>query len=256
MTKPPAKKTMGLERLRTFTPARIGLDRAGSSLTTRDILTFDRDHAHARDAVHLPFDVALVTDELGARHLATVAVHSAARDRATYLQRPDLGRKVDPASKKRLQEARLQAQGGVDLAVVVADGLSTRAIHTNAVAFLEEFLPMAAEHEWRCAPIVIASQARVAIADEIGELLEARLSIILIGERPGLSAADSMGIYITYAPRRGRTDAERNCISNIRRGGLRHQDAADQLARLIMGAFRQRLTGVRLKPASSLQLES
>jgi ethanolamine ammonia-lyase small subunit len=255
MMKTPTKRSGRLDQLQALTPARIGLERAGASLTTRDVLKFDRDHALARDAVHLPFDAKRIIRRLQARHLTTLAVHSAALDRATYLQRPDLGRRLDERSRKRLQDARLAGQEGFDLGIVVADGLSTRAIHTNAVAFLDDFLAMASERGWRCAPIIIASQARVAIADEIGEMLRARLSVILIGERPGLSASDSMGIYVTYRPHRGRTDAERNCISNIRPDGLRPPEAAGQLARLITMAFRLELTGVHLKATSEGQLE-
>lgn len=255
MMRPSSQVPERLRKLKAFTSARIGLERAGSSLTTRDVLAFDRDHARARDAVHLPFDVEGLVTQLQARHLTAIQVRSAARDRAIYLQRPDLGRKLDPASRERLRDARLRDDAGFDVGVVIADGLSTHAIHTNAVAFLDDFLPLVGKHGWRHSPIVVASQARVAIADEIGELLGARLSVILIGERPGLSAADSMGIYVTYAPRNGRTDAERNCISNIRPGGLGHRDAAEQLHRLITGALQRELTGVDLKLTSSIEFE-
>lgn len=236
-----------MERLKALTPARIGLDRAGSSLATREVLAFDLDHARARDAVHLPFNRQELESALHQRNLATVQVSSAAADRTTYLQRPDLGRLIDEADRGRLAGCQAGSDAGCDLAIVVADGLSTRAIHDNAVAFLDAFLPLAEHHGWRHAPIVIASQARVAIADEIGHLLGARLSIILIGERPGLSAADSMGIYVTFGPRKGRTDAERNCLSNIRPAGLAWPAAARQLERLIISAFDQEVTGVALK---------
>jgi len=246
MTK--AVKTLSdMERLKALTPARIGLARAGSSLATREVLAFDLDHARARDAVHLPFNAQDIEAALHLRKRSTLKVSSAAADRATYLQRPDLGRQLNGADGKRLADHQVHAVGRWDLAIIVADGLSTRAIHENAVAFLDVFLPLAQKHGWTIAPIVIASQARVALADEIGDLLAARLSIILIGERPGLSAADSMGIYVTFAPRKGRTDAERNCLSNIRPAGLAVSEAARQLERLILSAFDQGVTGVALK---------
>lgn len=241
------KSLTEMERLKALTPARIGLTRAGSSLATREVLAFDLDHARARDAVHLPFNVQDIEDALHLRNLSTFRVSSAAADRAIYLQRPDLGRLLDVADRKRLSDYQANADAGYDLAIIVADGLSACAIHENAVAFLDEFLPLAEKNSWRLAPIVIASQARVAIADEIGDLLDARLSIILIGERPGLSAADSMGIYVTFEPRKGRTDAERNCISNIRPAGLSLSEASGQLERLILSAFDQGVTGVAMK---------
>lgn len=241
------KPATDLERLKTLTPARIGLDRAGSSLATREVLAFDLDHARARDAVHMPFKPQEIEAALHQRNLSTLQVHSAAADRTTYLQRPDLGRKLDEASSRRL--AGHQAENGAagDLAIIVADGLSTCAIHDNAAAFLDEFLPLAKKRGWRHTPVIIASQARVALADEIGGLLGARVSIILIGERPGLSAADSMGIYVTFAPKKGRTDAERNCLSNIRPSGLALAEAARQLERLIVSMFDQGVSGVALK---------
>lgn len=232
--------------LRTLTPARIGLARAGSSISTQDLLNFDLDHARARDAVHLPFHSEEIVNQLETRGIRVVPVHSAAADRSTYLQRPDLGRQLDETSKRRLQDSRSPDEQGFDLGIVVADGLSTRAIHSHAVVFIDAFLPLLSAHGWNHSPFTAASQARVAIADEIGEILNTRLSIILIGERPGLSASDSMGIYVTYAPRKGRTDAERNCISNIREGGLSHRAAARQLERLISAAFKSRQSGVRL----------
>ncbi len=241
------KSMTDMQRLKALTPARIGLSRAGTSLATREVLAFDLDHARARDAVHLPFNVKDIEDALHLRNLITLRVSSAAVDRATYLQRPDLGRQLNEPDVKRLAEYQANAVASCDLAIIVADGLSTRAIHENAVTFLDTFLPLAEKHGWRQAPIVIASQARVAIADEIGDLLAARLSIILIGERPGLSAADSMGIYVTFAPRKGRTDAERNCLSNIRPAGLALSEAGRQLERLILSAFDQGVTGVALK---------
>lgn len=259
-----------LRTLTDLTAARIGLARSGSSLSTSELLAFDLDHARARDAVHLPFDVPAIEQALRVRGLDSMALQSAALDRACYLQRPDLGRRLSSAGRAALQTHR-QSQASPrsatdaadpdhassrtlapDVAVIVADGLSARAIHDNAVPFLDAWLPLARSQGWRLATTVVASQARVALADEIGAALHARLSVILIGERPGLSAADSMGIYLTYQPRPGRNDAERNCISNIRTGGLAYAEAAQLLTGLIAGAFRQGLSGVGLKDDRTL----
>lgn len=237
----------GLAPLKSLTPARIGLTRAGSSLATQEVLAFDLDHARARDAVHLPFNRNALEKELRSHNLPVIQVHSAAAERTIYLQRPDLGRLLDEAARDKLAEYRAGTDEVFDIAVIVADGLSTKAIHENAVVFLDAFLPRAGRNGWRHPPVIIASQARVSIADEIGGLLGARLSIILIGERPGLSSADSMGIYVTFAPGKGRTDAERNCLSNIRSSGLPPDQAARQLEKLIIAAFDQKVTGVALK---------
>lgn len=241
------KTLYDLKKVQALTPARIGLTRAGSSISTHEILRFDLDHAQARDAVHLPFDSMSIGNQLHERRIEFLCVHSAAADRTTYLQRPDLGRMLDAPSRKRLRAYHPPDNEKFDLAVVIADGLSTRAIHTNAIALIDCLKKQSASCGWRWAPIVIASQARVALADEIGEILNARLSISLIGERPGLSAADSMGIYLTHAPRIGRTDAQRNCISNIHEVGLSPEKAAQQLQLLISTAFKLGLSGVNLK---------
>jgi ethanolamine ammonia-lyase small subunit len=211
------------------------------------MLSFDLDHARARDAVHLPFHTAEIEKQLGERNIESFQVHSAAADRTIYLQRPDLGRQLDANSRQLLEKYAASEKREFDIAVIAADGLSTTAIHNNAVPFLDEFLHLASNNSWTCSPVAIASQSRVALADEIGEILKARLCIILIGERPGLSAADSMGIYLTYGPRRGRADAERNCISNVRHGGLALDEAARQLTQLIGKAFELKLSGVQLK---------
>lgn len=248
----PPKVLDDLRRLKTITAARIGLPRAGSSIATQEMLGFDLDHARARDAVHLPFRSDELVKQLQERHPEVLQVHSAASDRPTYLQRPDLGRQLDEPSRQRLAGLRSAHEKSPDLAIVIADGLSTRAIHSNALPFLDEFLPLTQARGWDLAPFVVASQGRVALADEIGQLLNARLSIMLIGERPGLSSADSMGIYLTFSPRAGRTDAERNCISNIHQGGISHTEAASLLETLISSAFRLQLSGVQLKDDSIL----
>lgn len=247
MTKKPVRCVKDLRNLKAFTPARIGLARAGSSMATQHILNFDLDHARARDAVHLPFNAKEIRDRLSERNIQSIQVHSAAPDRATYLQRPDLGRQLNADSKQRLQDFQAPGSQRPDLVIIIADGLSTAALHTNAIPFLDEFLSLETIRKFRVAPVVVATQSRVALADEIGAALNARLSIILIGERPGLSAADSMGIYMTYDPKKGRTDARRNCISNVRPGGLNYADAARELARLVSGAFQLKLSGVNLK---------
>ena len=253
------KPSNALSRLKQFhelTPARIGLARAGSSVSTLEVLKFDRDHARARDAVHMPFDSANIEDALRVRGLPVVQVHSAVADRSVYLQRPDLGRQLEGDSRKFLENFRSPGCQDFDIGLVIADGLSAQAVHTNAIPLVDQFRLLPGVQDWRWSPVVIASQARVAIADEIGEILNTRISIILIGERPGLSAADSMGIYLTFAPRKGRTDAERNCISNIRPGGLGYKDAALKLKSLVHEAFKRRLSGVLLKDLNSTHQKS
>lgn len=235
-----------LANLKHITEARIGLKRAGSSLASSEILKFDLDHARARDAVHLPFQVNMLKDQIEVLGATSLEITSAATDRLTYLQRPDLGRKLSLESRERLLETAFD----VDVCIVVGDGLSSKAIHQNAVSFLETFLPRCQEKGWRLSPIHLAHQARVALADEVGEYYRARIGVILIGERPGLSAANSMGIYMTYEPRVGRSDAERNCISNIRPGGQSYQQATDLLIHLMEGALQKRLSGVGLKDDS------
>jgi ethanolamine ammonia-lyase small subunit len=230
--------------LRALTPARIALGRAGASLPTRAHLDFQLAHARARDAVHDGLDVATLQAALAAAGFESVAVRSAAPDRAGYLQRPDLGRRLDPAARTRLEAL---APGGVEAAFVVADGLSARAAQAHAVPVLAALAPRLADAGWRLAPVVVAEQARVALGDEIGAALGAALVVVLLGERPGLTAPDSLGAYLTWAPRPGRTDAERNCVSNIRPEGLVPALAAEKLCYLMLEAARRRLSGVALK---------
>lgn len=232
-----------LARLKHLTQARIGLQRAGSSVGSQQILHFDLDHAKARDAVHLPFQSETLIQKLEEAGFASQKLHSAAPDRLTYLQRPDLGRKLSHASREAMSDMLQQT----DICMVVGDGLSSTAIHENAFPFLQVLLPKLKHMALDVSPIYVAHQSRVALADEIGEIHQAKISVILIGERPGLSSANSMGIYLTYAPKVGRTDAERNCISNIRDGGLSYQMASDQLVQLIQGAMQKKLSGVDLK---------
>lgn len=250
MTKPPATVTQQnpWQQLRQFTRARIALGRAGHSQTTDTVLAFGLAHAQARDAVHLPLDCAAVASALDRAGFATLPVHSAAPDREHYLRRPDLGRRLDEPSRARLARARPDA--APDVVIVIADGLSALAAQSHGVPLLcavRERLP----EGWAMAPVVVAEQSRVALGDEVGELLDARQVVMLIGERPGLSSPDSLGIYLTYAPRVGRTDAERNCISNVRPEGLSYAQAADRLVFLLRGAAALGCSGVALKDDSA-----
>jgi ethanolamine ammonia-lyase small subunit len=229
--------------LRELTPARIALGSVGASLPTVRQLEFQLAHARARDAVHLPLDVAALEVELAATGVALVRARSAAPDRGVYLARPDLGRRLDDPSR-----AALAALGGdCDAAFVVADGLSASAVHRHAGPTLARAVASLVDDGWRVGPIVVVEQGRVAIGDEIGALLGASLVAVLLGERPGLSSPDSMGIYLTHAPRPGRTDAERNCISNVRPAGLPPGAAADRLVWLMREARRRRVTGIALR---------
>jgi ethanolamine ammonia-lyase small subunit len=227
--------------LRAFTPARVALGRTGASVPTAELLRFQLDHARARDAVHQELDPA----SLGVPHLL---VRSAARDRATYLRRPDLGRTLSEESRELL------ARGDYDAAIVIADGLSAPAVHHHAAPLLEAVMPRLNAEQWRLAPIAVVLQGRVAIGDEIGALLGARQLVMLIGERPGLTSPDSLGIYLTWNPRPGRTDAERNCISNVRTEGISYEAAAHKLHFLMRAARVRKLSGVALKEDAPLQL--
>ena len=228
--------------LRQFTPARVGLGRSGHSVPTAEWLRFQLDHARARDAVW---------EELnpGALEFPHVLLRSAAPDRRIYLRHPDLGRTLSEESRTRLQK------GDHDAAVVLADGLSAAAIQRHAAPLLAELAPRLADEHWKLAPLTVVLQARVAVGDEIGERLGARMVAVLIGERPGLSSPDSLGVYLTWDPRPGRTDAQRNCISNIRAEGLGYTAAAHRLHFLMRAARLRQLTGVALKEDAP-QLES
>lgn len=235
--------------LRQFTDARIALGRAGISLPTAALLDFQLAHAQARDAVHLGLEAPELAQALNAAWPELpqpgLTLHSAAAHRQQYLQRPDLGRQLSPASAQAL-DAR-PAAPPYDLALVVADGLSALAIAQNALPFLQALRQRLAPEDWRIAPLCVALQARVAIGDEIGERLGARSVVVLVGERPGLSSPDSMGLYLTWMPRVGLTDASRNCISNVRPAGLGYDAAAFKLHRLLSQARERQLSGVDLK---------
>ncbi|MES2717417.1 MAG: ethanolamine ammonia-lyase subunit EutC [Pseudomonadota bacterium] len=236
--------------LRRHTPARIALGRSGTSLPTHELLRFAAAHAQAQDAVHVALDVPALQAALAAAGWAGTPVHSRAADRHTYLRRPDLGRRLAPDSADALQAG---ASGPVDLAIVLGDGLSAVALQRHGLPLLQA-LRSALDGRLRLASPVIASQARVALGDEIGALLQARLVLVLLGERPGLSAPDSLGAYLTHAPHVGCHDAQRNCVSNIRPDGLPPAVAAQRLAWLATEALRRRLTGIGLKDDSSLAL--
>jgi len=243
--------------LRRLTPARIALGRTGTSLPTSAQLDFQFAHAQARDAVHLPFDHAGLSAQLSERGRDSLLLHSAATDRNSYLQRPDLGRKLSDASAQTLRDYALAHPGGVDLAIVVADGLSALAVHRHTLPFLTRLEEQMSADGWSIAPVVLVEQGRVAIGDEIGQLLGAKMLVMLIGERPGLSSPDSLGLYFTYNPKVGLTDAYRNCISNVRLEGLSYGMAAHRLLYLMREACRRQLSGVNLKDEAQVQtLES
>jgi ethanolamine ammonia-lyase small subunit len=257
MDKPPVDQQNPLLELRRLTPARIALGRTGTSMPTHAQLDFQYAHAQARDAVHLPFDHAALGAQLAARGRESLLLHSAATDRNSYLQRPDLGRKLSDASAQTLRDLAATNPGGVDLAIVVADGLSALAVHRHTVPFLIRMEQQIEAEGWSVSPVVLVEQGRVAVADEIGELLGARMVVILIGERPGLSSPDSLGLYFTYNPKIGLTDAYRNCISNVRLEGLSYGMAAHRLLYLMREACRRQLSGVNLKDEAQVQtLES
>ncbi len=232
---------------RAATPARLALGRAGQGMPTEETLRVGWAHAMARDAIHAALDTGALGQALQAEGWDSRTVRSCAADRATYLRRPDLGRQLDPDDARQLRAAA----AGCDLCLVIGDGLSSLAVARHAVPLLAALRPQLPAG-LRLAPVVIATQARVALADEIGEAFGAQLSAILIGERPGLSSPDSLGVYLTHGPRRGRHDAQRNCISNVRPQGLSYAAAAFKLGWLVRESLRRGLTGVDLKDESDL----
>ena len=231
--------------LRALTAARVALPMSGHSVATEEVLAFQLDHARARDAVHAELDVAAferrLREAIPMLDERTLMLRSCAVDRAEYLRHPELGRRLDAASAEMLTAC------GCDVAVTVADGLSALAVERYAIPLLAELLPRLVAEGWTLGPVTVVQQGRVAVGDAIGERLGARCGLVLIGERPGLSAADSMGAYLTWMPRVGRMDAERNCLSNIRDGGLRVEEAAERLMGLMRGARAMGLSGVALK---------
>jgi ethanolamine ammonia-lyase small subunit len=240
--------------LKAFTNARIALGRAGNGLPTEPLLAFNLSHAQARDAVHQPLDADALRCALEAEGFATLGVESAAPDRQHYLRRPDLGRRLSDESRAALLEAAANSPQSVppEVVFVIGDGLSAFAAAKQAVPLLLAVRERLAG--WHIGPVVVARQARVALGDEIGELLNAKLVAMLIGERPGLSSPDSLGVYLTYAPKVGCHDAQRNCISNVRPEGLPYEAAAHKLHYLLTHARRLGLTGVGLKDDSDAAL--
>ncbi len=237
--------------LKAATPARIGLQRAGQGLALSEVLAFQLAHARARDAVHAVLDAEAITRALGADVLLA---ESAAPSRDIYLRRPDLGRTLSERSALALADA---SAGPVDLAIVISDGLSATAVHTSAVPLALLISGQVQNAGLAVAPFVIARQGRVALGDEIANILRARAVVMLIGERPGLSAVDSLGAYFTYDPKAGISrDAGRNCVSNIREGGLSTADASARIVWLISEARRRGMSGVELKYESGLMVSA
>ena len=246
--KTPSPSPRSLGDLRKLTPARVGLGRTGASLPTKALLDFALDHARARDAVHAAFDVSAVRAGLGDLGVEAFDVCSCARDRQEYLRRPDLGRMLDQASSQLLA---CRGGGSRRLAIVVGDGLSPTAANAHAIHVVRRLIPLLDADGIGIDCVVVATRARVALGDAIGGLLGARMIVMLIGERPGLTAADSLGAYVTFGPQVGRTDAERNCVSNIHRSGLGYDEAAFRIAWLIREGLARGITGVALKDESA-----
>lgn len=232
--------------LRAFTTARIALGRTGTAIPLKEVLAFRLAHAHARDAVYSRLDSTKLQEQLQPFRLPLEVLHSSAADRYEYLQRPDKGRKLEAAAVTQLSSTQKTPQG-YDVVLVLGDGLSATAVNMHTYPLLNLLIPMLQGANMRIGPVCLVQQARVAIGDEIGALLQAKTIVMLIGERPGLSAADSLGVYLTYAPRPGLTDEARNCISNIRREGLQYAPAAGKIFYLLQEALRLQLSGVQLK---------
>ena len=251
--------------LRSYTDARIGLGRTGISLPTDKLLDFQLSHAKARDAVHMPLDIEKLLDGFSTMPLELelmdkntpkrvlgegcipVLLHSQANNRHTYLQRPDLGGRLNKESKQKLQEIKNQEK--YDLAIVLVDGLSSLAIKENAINLIHKLTRELVNDKdsWTLAPFTIVEQGRVAIGDEVGEILNAKAVLVLIGERPGLSSPDSLGLYLTYAPKIGLNDSNRNCISNVRIDGLSYKEATKKSLYLLKESRRLKLSGINIK---------
>ena len=233
--------------LRQFTDASIALGRTGSSVLTDDYLKFRLAHARARDSIKMPFNARRVAEDLQRLGLTSFEVDSKAGNRETFITRPDLGRRLSDESRARLKAMHYP---GCDVLLVIADGLSSKAVHRQAVPLVEHLQPYLRDLHLSLGPVVLAHQSRVALADDIAELMHAKLVAILIGERPGLSSPDSLSVYMTYKPYFGRMESERNCISNIRPEGLNYDAAAFKLTWLIANAFDRRVSGTALKDES------
>jgi ethanolamine ammonia-lyase small subunit len=233
--------------LKAFTAARIGMGLSGVSIPLKYELEFKLAHAHARDAVYSTLDTERLLQSLHNFRLPALHLHTLADNRYHYLKRPDKGRKLNEASIAQLQDFPSS-----DIVIIIADGLSATAVNENSFGLLELLIPKLLTMKVKIAPFCLVEQGRVAIGDDIAHGLNAKLSVVLIGERPGLSAADSLGVYITYSPRPGLTDEARNCVSNIRPGGLNYAPAADKIFYLVQEAFKRKLSGVNLKDNAGL----
>lgn len=247
MSKEITSETDPLAQLRGVTAARIAIGRAGNAVPLKQSMAFKLAHAHARDAVYSSLNVEMLLDKLKIFDSPLLYLRSQAENRQNYLKRPDLGRRLSNDSK-----VQLAGYHSADIVIIIADGLSAEAVNENATALLKILVPKLTAAELSVSCICLAEQARVAIGDDIAHGLKAGFSIVLIGERPGLSASDSMGVYLTYKPRPGLTDESRNCISNIRKHGLSYKQAADKISYLVNEAFKRKLSGVALKDNEGL----
>ena len=240
------------QSLKSLTPARIALGSTGVAIPLKEVLEFKLAHAHARDAVYSELNEAALITALEPFQRPIYALHSKVQHRHEYLQRPDLGRQLHEASKKQLQTANVPP---ADVALIIVDGLSATAINNHSIPVLQHLIPLLLKAHFTIAPLSIVHQGRVAIGDEVGSMLNAKFSVVLIGERPGLSSPDSMGAYLTYQPTVGLTDESRNCISNIRLEGMSYQTAAEKIFYLISESFRLQYSGVGLKDNEGLFLK-
>lgn len=236
-----------LHHLRQFTSARIALGSIGVAIPIKEVLQFRLAHAHARDAVYAQLNEAKLLEQLQQFNLPVYTLHSKATNRENYLQQPGLGRQLSEAAVQQLQDS-----SAADITIILADGLSATAINKHAVPLMEILLPMLQQAGFTIAPISLVQQGRVAVGDEVASLLKAKFSILLIGERPGLSSPDSLGAYLTYMPKPGLTDERRNCVSNVHAGGLDLNVAAEKILYLTTAAFRLQYSGVSLKDNAGL----
>ncbi|MCB1178008.1 MAG: ethanolamine ammonia-lyase subunit EutC, partial [Leptospiraceae bacterium] len=240
------------EELKRFTDARIAMGRAGVSIPTAKLLSFQLAHAKARDSIYRELDCESLKKSLKQIKLDSILLNSNANNKITYLKNPELGRSLDEPSKKELKKLKISKP---ELSIILADGLSARAVEENSIPFIKELISILPK-DWKLSPISIVTGGRVAVGDEVGEILKSKFSLILIGERPGLSSPNSLGAYLTINPRKGRKDSERNCISNIRPEGLSHKNAAKKAAYLLKKALELGLTGVNLKDDMENLLDS
>lgn len=235
--------------LKKYTQARIGQGRVGCSLPTKQQLQFNLDHAMARDAVNTPLEMHEIEQQLNKMGLTCVVLHSKAENRTHYLQRPDLGRTLSSASINKLKQVEKPSQG-YDIALVLVDGLSSTGVQQHGALLCQTIVDKLTSQSLSVSRICLVAQGRVAIGDEIGFLLNANSTVLIVGERPGLSSPDSLGIYYTYHPQPGLNDASRNCISNVRPAGLSIADASEKLVWLVNQSFKRKLSGVNLKDNS------